>query len=169
MTDEERGLEIYEYFDQRDFLSMKRREWQEFVDTIERVVLHPSPDWTRAEVFLAERGLYVFLDLEYLKYAAPDLFRKKKLYEVAIDILERVADMEVVAALQPTTVGQGGVGYAWPPERDRELMGLLERCEWFEEIAIAMMRRYGPCVLVDADDHADYALLAARPKARRRP
>jgi hypothetical protein len=164
MTWEEEELERYEDFEQRDFLSMSGEEWREFVDAVEGVVLSPPPDWVRVEVFLAERGLYVFLDLEYLKYAAPDLFRRKRLYGVAIDIAEKVAEMRVLAAVQPATFGQGGRGYAWPPERERELLRLLGGCETFEELALALMREYGPCVLIDADDHMDYALLAARPR-----
>jgi hypothetical protein len=159
--------EKYGRMELRDFLAMSREEWLEFVDAVERVVLNPPPSWVRVEVFLGLRGLYVFLDLEYLKHAAPHVFRKKELYEVVIDIAEKVAEMRVLAAVQPATFGQGGRGYAWPPQEEGRLLRLLEGCETFEELALALMREYGPCVLIDADDHADYALLAARPLGRR--
>jgi hypothetical protein len=149
----------------RDFLTMSKEEWLEFVEALERVVLDPQPDWVRAEAFLGLRGLYVFLDLEYLKYAAPHVFRKRKLYGVAIDIAEKVADMEVLAAVQPATFGLGGRDCAWPPREEGKLLKLVERCGTYEELALALMREYGPCVLIDADDHMDYALLAARPRA----
>jgi hypothetical protein len=169
MWEKEEVLERYEGREQRDFLSMSRGEWLEFVEAVEGVALSPPPDWTRVEVFLAHRGLFVFLDLEYLKYAAPNLFRKKRLYEVAIDIAEKVAGMEVLAAVQPETFGQGGEAYAWPPREEKKLLEELAKCELFEELAIVMLREYGPCILVEADDHTDYALLAARPRDRKQP
>ena len=169
MWEKEEVLERYEGREQHDFLSMSRGEWLEFVEAVERVVLSPPPDWTRAEAFLGLRGLYVFLDLEYLKYAAPNLFRKKRLYEVAIDIAEKVAGMEVLAAVQPETFGLGGEAYAWPPREEKKLLEELAKCELFEELAIVILREYGPCILVEADDHTDYALLAARPRDRKQP
>jgi hypothetical protein len=164
---EERMEEKYGRMELRDFLAMSREEWLEFVDALESVALSPPPDWTRVEVFLGLRGLYVFLDLEYLKYAAPDLFRRKRLYGVAIDIAEKVAEMQVIAAVQPATFGLEGRNYAWPPQEEGKLLRLLEGCETFEELALALMREYGSCILINADDHADYALLAARPLGRR--
>jgi hypothetical protein len=172
MTDrwaaEERMEKKYGRMELRDFLAMSREKWLEFVETLERVVLDPPPDWTRVEAFLGLRGLYVFLDLEYLKYAAPHVFRRKRLYEVAIEIAERVADMEVLAAVQPATFGLEGRDYAWPPREEGKLLRMVERSRLYEELALALMREYGPCVLIDADDHTDYALLAARPRGLNR-
>jgi hypothetical protein len=160
--EEEHLLEKYENLEQHDFLSMSRKEWEEFIDYVARVVLRLPVDWTRIEVFLAERGLYIFLDLAYFRYATPSL--SKKLYEIAIDFAEKVANMEVIAAVQPPSFGQSGYGYVYPEEKEQELTKLIERSETFEELALRLMRRYGPCILIDADDDVDYALLCCVPR-----
>jgi hypothetical protein len=158
---EEYLLERYD-LEQRDFLAMSKEEWEKFIDSVARVALRPPVDWSRVEVFLAEHGLYVFLDLEYFRYATPSL--RKRLYEVAIDFAEKVANMEVIAAVQPASFGQAGEHYVYPEEKEKELIKLVERSETFEELALKLMRRYGPCVLIDADDDVDYALLCCVPR-----
>jgi hypothetical protein len=153
----EQILEKYENLDQRDFLSMSKEEWKKFVDELRGVVLEPKPDLTRVETFLAERGLYVWLDLTDLRTALED-WRGWRLYEVAVSIAETLG-MNVVAAIQPPTFGMAGHGYAFPEERERELFELLEKNETFEELALSLMEQYGPCILVETDDHIDVALL----------
>jgi hypothetical protein len=158
-------LERYEGREQHDFLSMSRGEWLEFVGALEEVAGRRPYGWQEVETFLRLKGLYVYLDLEDLRYAAPDLFRNKRLYEVAIEVVGKIVGMEVIAAVQPPTFGLDGRAYAWPPREERKLLRMVEGCKLYEELALALMREYGPCVLIDADDHTDYALLAARPRA----
>lgn len=157
---EEYLLEKYD-LEQNKFLSMSKKEWEEFIDTLAKIVIRPAIDWSRIEVFLAQHGLYVFLDLEYFRYATQ--FRRK-LYEIAIDFAEKIADMEVVAAIQPPSFGLGGEAYAYPEEKEQELLNLLERSKTFEGLALRLMRKYGPCILIDADDDVDYALLCCVPR-----
>jgi hypothetical protein len=156
-------LERYEGLNLRDFLKMDREEWKKFVESLGRVVLEPSPDWTRVEAFLAERGLYVWLDLSYLKYAL-DEWRGWKLYEVAKQIAEKMG-MKVVASIQPPTFGMAGSGYVYPEERERELLEVLEKSKTFEELALQLLQRYGPCILFEVEDDSDYALLCCVPKS----
>jgi hypothetical protein len=159
----EEVLEKYGGLRQSDFLKMDRERWQKFVEELGGVVLEPRPDWTRAEAFLAERGLYVWLDLSYLKFAVEDICAWR-LYEVAVSIAETLG-MSVVVAIQPPTFGMAGPGHAYPEERERELFNLLERSDAFEELALSLMEKYGPCILVHAEDDADDALLCCVPKA----
>jgi hypothetical protein len=138
-------LERYGSLRQADFLKMDREGWQKFVESLRRVVLEPRPDWTRAEAFLAERGLYVWLDLSYLKYAV-DEWGGWRLCDVAVSIAEKMG-MKAIAGIQPPTFGMAGPGHVYPEERERELLEVLEGGETFEELALSLMQRYGPCVL----------------------
>jgi len=156
-------LERYEGREQHDFLSMSRGEWLEFVGALEEVAGRQPYGWQEVETFLRLKGLYVYLDLEDLRYAAPDLFSKKRLYELAIEIVGKIVGMEVVVAVQPPTFGLDGRAYAWSREKETALFTIMEKCESAEALAIAILREYGPCVLVEVDDNVDYALLAARP------
>jgi hypothetical protein len=156
-------LERWEEKGQRDFLSMSRGEWLEFVEALEEVAGRQPYGWQEVETFLRLKGLYVYLDLEDLRHAAPDLFRDKRLYEVAIEIVGKIVGMEVVAAVQPPTFGLDGRAYAWPREKETPLFAVMEKCESAETLAIVILREYGPCMLVEVDDNVDYALLAARP------
>ena len=151
---------------QHDFLAMTKEEWREFVEALGEVARERPHGWQEAEAFLRLKGLYVYLDLEDLRHAAPDLFRRKRLYEIARDFAEKVGDIEVVAAVQPPTFGQDGRAHAWPPEKEKTLLAAMEKCERSEELALAVLRECGPCLLVEADDGVDYAFLAARPRAR---
>jgi len=60
-----------------------------------------------------------------------------------------------------------GPGYVYPEEKERELIEVLEEGETFEELALNLMERYGPCILVHAEDESDNALLCCVPKATR--
>jgi hypothetical protein len=158
----ENVLERYEDLDQRGFLKMDKEEWKRFVESLRGIVLEPSPDWARAEVFLAEKGLYVWLDLSYLKYAV-DEWRGWRLYEVAVSIAEKIG-MRVIAGVQPPTFGMAGPGHVYPEEREGELLEVLEGGETFEELALEVMQRYGPCVLFHVEDDDDDALLCCVPR-----
>jgi hypothetical protein len=156
----ENVLERYGSLRQTDFLKMDREGWKKFVESLRDIVLEPRPDWARAEVFLAEKGLYMWLDLSYLKYASEE-FRGWRLYEVAVSIAE-ASGMRVIAVIQPPTFGMAGPGHVYPEER--ELLEILEEGETFEVLALSLMERYGPCVLFHVEDDADDALLCCVPK-----
>lgn len=155
----------YDELKQSDFLKMDTKEWRTFIEVMERIVLIPRPDWLSLETFLTGKGLYVWLDLSYLRYAVEE-WRGWRLLEVAVSFVKSI-DMDVVAGVQPPTFGMAGPGYVYPEEKEMELLEIIGWEHDFERLALRLMKAYGPCILVYAEDESDNALLCTIPKVVR--
>ena len=155
-----RQIEKYENMEQKDFLRMGADEWKRFLEALRG--LSRVED---VEAFLRFHGLYAFLDFEEFCDVLRSAHGRCDLHEI-VRTLVHSAGFDIVVSVELPWPGEGGRIDVLPYEEEARVIKILNKCPEYVDLIFELMKRYGPAILIEADDGNTVSVFViAKPRA----